>query len=93
MFVTHLQEICLGLAVWEQCTRSTVVHSLNEWESDLRIVELFNMWASAFAGSNWFDFDDLQMEKKKLGLALSVHDGAMGWAQLKCASQNRRKTN
>lgn len=60
-----LQEVGLGFSVWEQCTWSSVVYPLHKWETDLWIVELFDMWTSALDGCDWFHFDDLQMTRYK----------------------------
>lgn len=38
-----------------------MVYPLDKWESDLGIVELLDVWASALAGGNWFNLDDLQL--------------------------------
>lgn len=42
-----------------------MVHPLNEWETNLGIVELFDMRPSALAGSDRLDFDDLKNTRTK----------------------------
>lgn len=36
-----------------------MVDTLGEWETDLAVVELFDVWTSGLGGDDWFHFDDL----------------------------------
>lgn len=62
----HLHEVCSWFLVREQSTGSFVVHSFHQWETDLGVVELCDVCASAFVGCDRLDLDDLQSDKVKM---------------------------
>lgn len=67
-----LQEVGLGLAVREQRTRSLVVHSLDQRETDLAVVELLDTVATALSGGDSLDLDDLVSLVRKKGSQIRV---------------------
>lgn len=83
MMTCNLHEVCFRFAEGEQCTCSSVVHSLNERETNLRIVELFNVWPSAFARSDCLNFDNLEEVNESSQLHLFAN----------AAHGNRKKMN